>query len=88
MQSLFRKDIFGKLPFMRNPQVFVSDTISVLLKSLEQKVQAAVKEPAAVAVAMINNTRCELSSEHMCELDSVLDVRGPLFDFSSNPQKA
>lgn len=57
MQSLFRKDIFGKLPFMNNPQVFAADTISVLLKSLEQKIQAAVREPSAVAIGMLNNAR-------------------------------
>ena len=50
---------------MTKPQVFASDTISVLLKSLEQRLQAAVKEPAAVAVAMINNTRCKHSSEQV-----------------------
>lgn len=68
---MFRKDIFGKLPFMTNPQVFAADTIGVLLKSLEQKIQAAVKDPAAVALAMMNNSRCMFFSEPVCEPASV-----------------
>jgi hypothetical protein len=61
VQGLFRKDIFGKLPFMTNPQAFAADTINVLLDSLEQKIAAAVREPAAVAVALMNNARYVVS---------------------------
>lgn len=69
LQSMFRKDIFGKLPFMSNPQVFAADTLSVLLKSLEQKIQAAVREPAATAIAMINNSRYKFCSASICDPD-------------------
>jgi hypothetical protein len=86
LQSMFRKEIVGKLPWMSNPQQFAADTISVLLKSLDQRIQTAVKDPAALAIGMMNNARYVAIgvSEH----DQLPSLLGPHWKESQNCKMA
>lgn len=66
MQSLFRTEVMGKLPFLEKPQKLAVESISAMMRDLEQKLNAASKDPAAVSLAMMNNLRFILAavSEH------------------------
>jgi Exo70 exocyst complex subunit len=57
MQSLFRSELKGKLPFLSEPRKFATGAVSALLTSLEARVTAAHRDPAVLAVAMLNNLR-------------------------------
>lgn len=66
VQSLFRTEVMGKLSFLEKPQKLAVESISAMMRDLEQKLNAANKDPAAVSLAMMNNLRFVLAavSEH------------------------
>lgn len=66
VQSLFRKEVIGKLPFLENPQKLAVESISAMMRDLEQKLNVATRDPAAVSLGMMNNLRFILAavSEH------------------------
>lgn len=66
VQSLFRTEVIGKLPFLDKPQKLAVESISAMIRDLDQKLNAATRDPAAVSLAMMNNLRFVLVavSEH------------------------
>ena len=46
MQSVFRKDVEGKLPFLKDPRKLAAEAVRDLLTGLESKLGPAIKDPA------------------------------------------
>jgi Exo70 exocyst complex subunit len=57
VQSLFRANLKGKLPFLSEPRKFATGAVSALLNGLEARITAAHRDPSLLAVAMLNNVR-------------------------------
>lgn len=57
LQSLFRQEVMGKLPFLDNPQKLAVESISAMMLDLEQKLNVLSRDPGAVNLALMNNLR-------------------------------
>ena len=64
----------GKLPFLDKPQKLAVESISATMRDLDQKLNAATKDPAAVSLAMMNNLRFVLAA--VAEHDQLPNLLG------------